>query len=233
MLSSFKNICYLLLFVLVLFTLVVGWTAGCFELNAQQEFRDRLRLPQYIPEYLELLRVSEESFAGVNDFVEPGAQWRWEGRDPTDSDSTGYASPGFMMVQVGWEFDLDMGRERVPVEVDGVQGWLTRLSSDDFYPPTDGSPIFTAMSNWPDSARGESGYVGVLSEREIHAPTEQPPRPAEFFDSLLWGPAIALQWNRDGVHHLLIAQDIEPMNEDELFRIANSMAPSDSLTPSS
>ena len=137
------------------------------------------------------------------------------------------------MVQVGWEFDLDMGGERVPVEVDGVQGWLTRLSSDDFYPPTDGSPIFTAMSNWPESASGESGYVGVLSERESYAPTEQPQRPAESSDSLLWGPAIGLQWNRDGVHHLLIAQDIEPMNEDELFNIANSMAPSDSILPHS
>ena len=233
MLSSFKNIRYLLLFVLVLFTLVVGWTAGCFEPNAQQEFRDRLRLPQYIPEYLEHFRVSEESFAGANDFVEPGAQWRWEGRDRANLDSGSHARPGVMMVQVGSEFDLDMGGERVPVEVDGAPGWFTRLSSEDFHPPTDGSPIFTAMRNLPESARGESGYVGVLSEREIHAPTEQPPRPAEFFDSLLWGPAIALQWNRDGVHHLLIAQDIEPMNEDELFRIANSMAPSDSLTPSS
>ena len=232
MLSSFKNIRYLLLFVLVLFTLVVGWTAGCFELNAQQEFRDRLRLPQYIPEYLEHFRVSEESFAGANEFVKPGIQWSWEGRDRANLDSGSYARPGVMMVQVGSEFDLDMGGERAPVEVDGAPGWFTRLSSEDFHPPTDGSPIFTAMRNLPESARGESGYVGVLSERNT-PPDPTPQGRAVVSDNLLWGPAIALQWNREGVHHLLIAQDIEPMNEDELFKMANSMVPSDSLTPSS
>ena len=232
MLSSFKNIRYLLLFVLVLFTLVVGWTAGCFEPNAQQEFRDRLRLPQYIPEYLEHFRVSEESFAGANEFVKPGIQWSWEGRDRANLDSGSYARPGVMMVQVGSEFDLDMGGERAPVEVDGAPGWFTRLSSEDFHPPTDGSPIFTAMRNLPERARGESGYVGVLSERNT-PPDPTPQGRAGVSDYLLWGPAIALQWNREGVHHLLIAQDIEPMNEDELFKMANSMAPSDSLTPSS
>ena len=219
------------LLLLAIFTMVVVWITGCFESNAQQEFRDRLRLPQYIPEYLDLSAVSEESFAGANDSVKPGAQWSWEGRDPTDSDSTDYASPGAMMVQVGWEFDLDMGGERESAEVDGVQGWFTRLSSEDFYPPTDGSPLFSVKENWPEGAGGESGYIGVLFEREIHPPRESPPGGAVFSDSLLWGPAIALQWNRDGVHHLLIAQDIEPMNEDELLKMANSMAPSDSLLP--
>ena len=175
--------------------------------------------------------MSEESFAGVNDFVKPGAQWSWEGNNSAGSDSTGYASPGVMMVQVGWEFDLDMGGERASVEVDGVQGWFTLLSSEDFHPPIDGSPIFTVMRNWPDSARGESGYVGVLFERNSPDPREAPPGMSVVSDYLLWGQAIALQWNREGVHHLLIAQDIEPMNEDELFKMANSMAPSDSLLP--
>ena len=84
--------------------------------------------------------MSEESFAGANEFVKPGAQWSWEGNSSAGLDSTGYASPGVMMVQVGWEFDLDMGGDRASVEVDGVQGWFTRLSSEDFHPPTDGSP---------------------------------------------------------------------------------------------
>ena len=218
----------------LLFILVLA-TAGCAfsEPNDQQEFRDNLRLPQYIPEYLDHIGVSEQSFAGVNDLVKPGAQWRWEGSNPTGLDSTGYASPGVMMVQVGWEFDLDMGGEREPVEVDGVQGWLTRLSSEDFHPPTDGSPIFTVMRNWPDGARGESGYVGVLFERNSPGPREVPPGMVVVSDYLLWGQAIALQWNREGVHHLLIAQDIEPMNEDELFKMANSMSHSDSILPHS
>ena len=46
------------------------------------------------------------------------------------------------------------------------------------------------------------------------------------------GRAIALQWNRDSVHYALIAQDIEPMNKDELLNIANSMAPSEWPFPS-
>ena len=221
--------CLTLLFILVLAT------AGCVfsEPNAQQEFRDRLRLPQYIPDYLDHFRVSEESFAGANEFVKPGAQWSWEGNSSAGLDSTGYASPGVMMVQVGWEFDLDMGGDRASVEVDGVQGWFTRLSSEDFHPPTDGSPIFTVMRNWPDSARGESGYVGVLFERNSPGPREVPPGMVVVSDYLLWGQAIALQWNREGVHHLLIAQDIEPMNEDELLKMANSMSHSDSILPHS
>ena len=36
-----------------------------------------------------------------------------------------------------------------------------------------------------------------------------------------------MQWNRDGVHYVLIAQDKDPMNKEELLKIANSMAPAE------
>ncbi len=223
---------------------ILVWITGCFEPNDQQVWRDRLRLPTYMPDYLRLTGVSEKSLAEESG-MSPGAKWDWEGVHhgpvpPGTVDSI--KSPGVIMVQFGAEFDLDMGGERVTVEVDGVTGWFTRLDAKDFYPPDD-SPSLSIRNSWPQEAREQSGYNIVLGERrtpafEVPCPKMMPGGeveclPPEWNDSLLWGEAIALQWNRDGTHHLLIAQDIEPMNESELFKMANSMAPSDSLTPSS
>ena len=264
-----------LILVLALLVAVVAGTWGMgnllFKPNAQQEFRDRLRLPQYIPEYLRRYGSTEASTAGgFDDRVKPGVAVWWEGRVKTPLDRSGYTSPGVMMTQVGLEFDFDIGGERESVDVDGVSGWLIRLDSEDFRPPLDGTPIYTLARDWPEGAGRGASYNRVIGQRDIPGPRELPPitdeasavleeevvrkplvyvtptwRPWQKYtesrgvivevpegerwrwsDSLLWGPAIALQWNRDGVHHLLIAQDIEPMNETELFRMANSMAPS-------
>ncbi len=264
---------FIMLLVLVSVVVVGTFSAGrfLFKPSAQQEFRDRLRLPQYIPEYLRRYGSSEAlTTGGYDDRVKPGVEISWEGREHTPLDRSGYASPGVMMIQVGLEFDFDIGGERESVEVDGVQGWLIRLSSDDFRPPLDGTPVYTLAKGWPEGAGRGVSYNRVIDQRDVPGPRELPPtsdeasavleeevvrkplvyitptwRPWQNYiedrvvrvevpegerwrwsDSLLWGPAIALQWNRDGVHHFLIAQDIEPMNEDELFRMANSMAPS-------
>ena len=39
----------------------------------------------------------------------------------------------------------------------------------------------------------------------------------------LFGEAIALQWNRGGMHYILIAQNIEPLILEDLFEMADSM----------
>ncbi len=219
--------------VAVLGIAILVWTPGCFAPNEQYVFRSNLRLPAYFPTYLQLTGVSEKSLAREHGLT-PGALWEWKGvhDGPVPPGSKDYIkSPGVMMVQIGAMFDLDMGGERRSVEVDSVTGWFTRLGADDFS-PLDDSPILGTKDTWPPEAREESGYYGVLDQRRAPGPGFGP-GPPWWRDTLLWGEAIALQWNRDGVHHLLIAQDIEPMNERELFKMANSMAPSDSLTPSS
>ena len=39
----------------------------------------------------------------------------------------------------------------------------------------------------------------------------------------LFGEAISLQWNREGVHHILIAQNKDQIAVNDLFKMANSM----------
>ena len=42
---------------------------------------------------------------------------------------------GLTLSLVATELEMDMGGERERVEVDGVQGWLSHLSAEDFVPP--------------------------------------------------------------------------------------------------
>ena len=114
---------------------------------------------------------------------------------------------------VDTELDVDMGGQRTAIEVDGVQGWFTRLGPDDFLRLEDRDK---AREQWLEWRFERSVYTYIKGDRWL----EDPP-------GKLRGEAIALQWNRDGVHYVLIAQDKDPMNKEELLKIANSMAPSE------
>ena len=111
-----------------------------------------------------------------------------------------------------------MGGQRTPVEVDSVQGWFTRLGPDELFEPEDEEESRVMWQEWRFDrtllyANSYGSQAGDIISR-------------------LSGPAIALQWNRDGRHYVLIAQDIEPMNKDEMLKMANSMAPSEWPFPS-
>ena len=113
--------------------------------------------------------------------------------------------------QVDTELEMDIGGVREPMEMDGVQGWLTHLGPADLVRPDDGQARFRLMQEWRYDRRI---YLSVSNAR-VYQP------------SSLWGDAIALQWNRDGIHYLLIAQNALPITLDELLKMANSMAPAE------
>ena len=112
------------------------------------------------------------------------------------------------------EMDLE-GQSRTAVEVDGVQGWLSRLDILDFVLPNRDDLSYKDYM----ALRMEWDY-----DRHIYSQLIRARR--EFLSDPLAGPAIALQWNREGFHYLLFAEDREPLNAEVLMRIANSMAPS-------
>ena len=104
---------------------------------------------------------------------------------------------------------MDMeGQERTSVAVDGVEGWLTHLGPTDFYPPIENKDFNTFTNSWR--------YDRTIYRRAL-----------VYRGTYLWGPAIVLQWNREGTHYLLMAQEREPMNVELLLQMANSMAPAE------
>ena len=113
---------------------------------------------------------------------------------------------GMTLSLVATELEMDIGGERERVEVDGVQGWLSRLSAEDFVPPPERRDVLREL--WYDRIV----YYGLFTNR---GPTG--------FETLN-GPIITLQWNRDGIHYLLVSQDSEPVTVDEMLKIANSFA---------
>jgi hypothetical protein len=117
---------------------------------------------------------------------------------------------GVFFGQVGKNLELDLGGSRVPVQVDGVEGWLWRLGTGDFTPPWDSNEFEKLQREWK---RDKTIYIVLLEYRR--APDLGP----------LGGVALALQWNKNGNHFLLVAQDKEPMSDDTLQRIANSLVP--------
>ena len=132
---------------------------------------------------------------------------------PMGSVADEWPTIGIHIGQVDYPLDVDMGGQRTPVEVDGVQGWFTRLGPDEFVFPEDDEESRVMWQEWRFD---RSMYSLIAMDRQ-----------PGYISSRLSGPAIALQWNRDGRHYVLIAQDIEPMNKEELLKIANSMAPAE------
>ena len=205
----------------------VGWQSMTKE-SPTASFRESLRLPQYLPESLEWRKAGGTTPDEVNiaaGISLPFLIIRWETVRTPDissnqpSEKPAYDVPyiGILLGLVDTEMDMDMGGERTPIEVDGVQGWLTRLGPDEFVKPKGREEILAQLREWKFDRKI---YISISSER-AGGPTNR-----------LLGRAMALQWNRDGVHYVLIAQDKDPMNKDELLKMANSMAPSEWPFPS-
>ena len=100
------------------------------------------------------------------------------------------------------------GQETTTMTVDGVQGRLWRLGSQDFIRPRSNEAYKALIRDWEYD---RSFYTSILTARS-----------SEF--NPFSGEAIALQWNREGVHYLIFARDMEPITEDVILEIANSMA---------
>ena len=216
-----KRARYLLLIVAVSALVAGGWAAwqSLFTESPTVTFRERLRLPQYLPEWLNRTGGAIPNEAEVRAGVEvPYLVVRWERRRGVEerrrSVDPDLPRIGVILGLVDTELEMDLeGQERAPVEVDGVQGWLTKLGPDEFIEPEDRDEKFELWRGW---FYDRAVYVQVMGARSSDA-----------YGNGMLGPAIALQWNNKGIHYLLIAQDRDLMNASVLLQIANSMAPSE------
>jgi hypothetical protein len=131
-------------------------------------------------------------------------------------------APSLIDVMLGLtygELDVDLEGERTLIEVHGVPGWLWHLGPLDF-----------ARQLW----RGD--FVSPYSYEEVHKAFIQDwqydrsgyilVQDARYNPGTLSGPAISLQWNREGINYILISKNRGPMTEDVLLQIADSIAPS-------
>lgn len=170
--------------------------------------KENWRGAQYIPEYVEELRMSwpneEYVRAGKQDphytFVWLMKYAEWEAR------------PSSIVITLSLEAterEIDLGGERERVEVDGGQGWLSRLSAEDFV-----TPLKTSEAR--EEYRYARNAYDTLLRRRSGTGSER-----------LEGPIITLQWNKDGIHYLLVGRDREPVTVDDLLKMANSFAPAE------
>ena len=225
-----KLVRYFLLLIVVSAVVAGGWVAwqNLFKESPTPSFRASLRMPEYTPEWARRKGGDYPDEVNVRaGRTLPYLVYKWNTDKTADLSAyfpmgrveyDQWPPIGISLGQVDYQLDVDMGGQRTPVEVDGVQGWFTRLGPDELFEPEDEEESSVMWQEWRFD---RTFYMLIAGER----------RPGSII-SRLSGPAIALQWNRDGRHYVLIAQDIEPMNKDELLKMANSMAPSEWPFPS-
>ena len=192
--------------VIIASVMAVGW--GLWQLaypgSPTAALEKHLRLPQNMPEWLEVLEGGAPSHSSVRGgFERPWLIILWKG-----SQTPWKPSLSMMFAVVDTEVEMDLGGQREPIAVDGVQGWLTHLRPEDFVPPAERRDFYAVTKDW---RLDHTVYREALDYRAsaLH----------------LYGPAIALQWNREGTHYLTMAQEEEPMTVELLLQMANSMAP--------
>lgn len=180
------------------------WQALFFE-SPTHWLRDNWRMAQYIPDYAQGLNMSlpdEKEVRSGRQVPHYTLNWRVK---RTDWDIRP-RHVGLTLSLVATELEMDMGGERERVEVDGVQGWLSHLSAEDFVPPPERRDVLRELRY------DRFVYYGLLTRRG----------PKGF--ETLNGPIITLQWNRGGIHYLLVGQDKEPVTVDDMLKMANSFA---------
>ena len=183
----------------------VGW--GLWQLSNPESptasLEKHLRLPQNMPEWLEVFEGGAPEYG----FVRAGFERPWLIILWRVNETYRQYSLSLLLAVVDTEVEMDLGGQREPVTVDGVQGWLTHLGPEDFVPPTQGS-FYEFTNDW---RYDRTVYRKALKYRVSALG--------------IWGPALALQWNREGTHYLMMVQSREPMTAELLLQMADSMAP--------
>ena len=173
--------------------------------GTEAEFKEAFRFPKYVPEWLG--RSGGDYYDPLwvrRDMQLPYLVFRWENcQDPS------IYKAGVMLGLAYGHLDEDLGPPRTAVDVGGVSGWLTILAHQDFVRPTGSEEYRRLTEGWDYDRRV---YKSLLNSR------------SEALDPH-WGHAIVLQWNKNGIHHLLAARAQEPMTEEILLQMANSMVP--------
>jgi hypothetical protein len=139
---------------------------------------------------------------------------------------------------------------KTSIIVDGVRGWLWKLGPTDMgfpetiygslseeethrvvFPPVE---VFhgalTTSSTREEFFQEAWIYLAAYSARLEGIPIMR----GQFstcLKNVLAGDAVALQWNRNGMHYLLIGQEEGRITQDILIRMANSMAPVQPYVP--
>ena len=206
----------LYLLVLVPIVAIIATGGGlCYFVTLDAEnvtqFKEGFRFPESVPDHLGRAGGAYAN-AGRLEAGEqlPYVKFNWE----VCADNADPKAALFLSVAQEHQLvDLE-GQSRTAVEVDGVEGWLSRLDAQDFVAPGRDHPDYEGYRELP-LIWGYDRYVyySLLGSRR-HLQGNRA------------GPAIALQWNREGIHYLLFATDREPFSPEVLMRIANSMAPS-------
>ncbi len=206
-----------LLMVLIPIVLLVSFGGGLYYIVTREpetvtRFEEGFRFPEYVPNWLGR-RGGDYANAGKVKAGEqlPYVSFYWDVCVDTDDPR---ARLSLSIAMEHQEVDLG-GQSRTAVHVDGVQGWLTRLDILDFVEPNRDDPEYEEYR----TRNVEWEYDRGIYNRLIYGRRD-------FLLSPSAGPAIALQWNRDGYHYLIFAKDKEPLNAEVLMDIANSMAPS-------
>ena len=200
-----------------------GWVAwqSITKESPSAGFLEKLRLPQYKPDGHSSSTRGDELLIGQG-YQLPYVSLSWDIHPSSASETShdnDWPHTHVRLNLVDTELDVDMGGQRTAIEVDGVQGWFTRLRPDDFLRLED-----------RDKAREQ--WLEWRFERSVYTYIKRSRGPEDSPGNKLRGEAIALQWNREGIHYVLIAQDKDPMNKEELLKTANSMAPSEWPFPS-
>ena len=159
-----------LLAVQVMVVFAVASIAGCSQKSDLQQFRDQIRVPQYVPEYLERWKTEESSSSDLERGDSPSLRLSWDGRFNPLEYGTGpylnYRPPNVTLIQIYAQFNMELGEDRRSVEIDGVQGWLTHLDPDDFNPPKTNDQLIVLEEAWPVGATGGQSYSYIMFHRQ-------------------------------------------------------------------
>lgn len=206
-----------LLMVLIPIVLLVSFGGGLYYIVTREpetvtRFKEGFRFPETVPDWLGRAGGDYANAASVKSGERlPYVTFYWDVCEDTGDPK---ARLSLSIALEHQEMDLE-GQSRTAVEVDGVQGWLSRLDYLDFVEPNRDDPGYEDYR----LLRREWEYDRRIYSRLIYGRRD-------FLLDPFAGPAIALQWNRDGYHYLLFAKDKEPLTAQVLMDIANSMAPS-------
>ena len=203
---------FLILFIFaVVFVVVVAGMCSFItrDSGTAADFKEAFRFPEYVPDWLGRTQGTYWNLLWERRGMQlPYLLLRWENcHDP------GNRKAGVRLGLAYGHLDVDLGPPRTAVDVDGVQGWLTFLAPQDFARPPTGSEEYEEYRRLTEGWDYDREIYDLLLGSRSNALGP------------LGGHAIVLQWNKNGIHHLLAASAKEPMTEEILLQIASSMEP--------
>jgi hypothetical protein len=117
------------------------------------------------------------------------------------------------------EMEVDLGGIKDEVFVDGVAAIVSRLEPDDFVSPRGLGEHSQDHERW-DPVEGQSGQTLYNEIYRLRSPYSGR---GGLVGNVLSGEALAIQWNKDGRHYILIGKKKGPITLDVLVNMAKSV----------